>query len=78
MAQHITRVFKSGNSQAVRLPLEFRIDEEQVFIRREGKSIIITPIPNTWEGFMEGCDKLSDDFSIEGTPLPKDVDRDSL
>lgn len=78
MQQFLTKVFKSGNSQAVRLPREFRLDQEEVFIRKEGKSIVITPLPKTWEGFMENCDPLSDDFSITGVPLPEDVERDTL
>lgn len=78
MDQYVTKVFKSGNSQAVRLPREFRLDEEEVFIRKEGNSIVITPLPSTWDGFMENCEPLSEDFSISGTPLPDDVKRDSL
>lgn len=78
MDQYITKVFKSGNSQAVRLPREFRLDEEEVFIRREGRSIVITPLPSTWDKFMEDCDVLSEDFSTVGTPLPTDIERNIL
>lgn len=39
-----TRVFKSGNSLAVRLPKEFAFDEGlEVEIRRQGASIVLTP-----------------------------------
>ena len=34
------RVFKSGNSQAVRLPKEFRFDAEQVEIFRRGDEVV--------------------------------------
>ncbi len=78
MKQHVTRVFQSGNSQAVRLPREFRLDEEEVFIRKEGNTILITPRPKTWEGFLQGCEPLSDDFSTEGAALPKDTERKPL
>lgn len=78
MHQYLTKVFKSGNSQAVRLPKEFRLDEEEVFIRKEGKSLVITPLPSTWDGFLEDCETLSNDFSITGTPLPDDIERDTL
>lgn len=37
------RLFQNGRSQAVRLPKEFRFDGEEVFIRREGDEIILTP-----------------------------------
>jgi len=37
------RVFKSGNSQAVRLPKEFRIDAKEVEISRRGDEIVLRP-----------------------------------
>ena len=37
------KVFKQGNSQAVRLPKEFRVSESEVFIRKSGDSIVLTP-----------------------------------
>ena len=37
------RVFQSGNSQAVRLPKEFRVDADEVEISREGDAIILRP-----------------------------------
>ncbi len=35
------RIFKSGNSQAVRLPKEFRLDVDEVEILRRGDEIIL-------------------------------------
>ncbi len=37
---HIAKVFQSGNSQAVRLPKEFRFDVEEVEVSREGDAPI--------------------------------------
>ena len=37
------KVFKQGNSQAVRLPKEFRLTEDEVEIRREGEAILLLP-----------------------------------
>lgn len=37
------KVFKQGNSQAVRLPKEFRVDEDEIFIKKSGDSIVLTP-----------------------------------
>lgn len=40
-----TRVFNNGNSQAVRIPAEFRLDAEQVSIsRNEEGELIIRPL----------------------------------
>jgi antitoxin VapB len=35
------RVFRSGNSQAVRLPKEFQIDADEVEIFRRGEEIVL-------------------------------------
>jgi antitoxin VapB len=35
------RIFKSGNSQAVRLPKEFRFDSEEVEIFRRGDEVVL-------------------------------------
>lgn len=62
MAGTIAKVFTSGNSQAIRLPREFRLDTDEVFITRSGDSLIVTPRMTTWAGFAEGFSGFSDDF----------------
>lgn len=37
------KVFRSGNSQAVRLPKEFRVPSDQVFIKKTGETIVLIP-----------------------------------
>ena len=37
------KVFKSGNSQAVRLPKEFRFDADEVEIFRRGEEVVLRP-----------------------------------
>ena len=36
-----TKVFQSGNSQAVRIPLEFQFDVSEVEIERRGNEIVL-------------------------------------
>lgn len=43
------KVFRSGNSQAVRLPKEFRLPGNEVLIRKSGEAIVLTPTKgNRW------------------------------
>jgi antitoxin VapB len=42
-----TTVFRSGNSQAIRIPKEFQFHTKRVEIFREGKSIVLRPLPTT-------------------------------
>jgi len=38
------KLFKSGRSQAVRLPKEFRFEGDEVRIRRLGESVVLEPV----------------------------------
>jgi antitoxin VapB len=37
------KLFTTGGSQAVRLPKEYRFDGAEVFIRKEGRAVILEP-----------------------------------
>lgn len=59
------KVFWSGRSQAVRLPKEFRVDGDEVRIRREGTNIILEPIQHDWawlDAWRKKHGKFDDDF----------------
>ncbi|MGD7037333.1 antitoxin [Methylotuvimicrobium buryatense] len=38
-----TRIFTNGNSQAVRLPKDFRFDEDEVVIKKLGDMVVLLP-----------------------------------
>ena len=76
-----TRVFQSGNSQAVRLPKEFRFDVEEVDISREGDAVILRPhrqeVP--WSSLREALARgVSADFLGDGRDQPKHQERPDL
>ena len=49
-----TKVFKSGNSLAVRLPKGMELPKGKVSIRKEGRSLVIEEFCETWpDGFFE-------------------------
>ena len=49
------RVFMNNRSQAVRLPKEFQFGTKEVFIRKEGDDVILSPRPEDWgDYFTEG------------------------
>lgn len=52
------RVFKSGNSQAVRLPKAFRLKGNEVEILRRGNEIVLREKPKTDKGLAEAFDIL--------------------
>ena len=62
------KLFYSGNSQAVRLPREFRFAEDRVDIKRLGSVIILLPFGDPWRSLLEGLDLFSADFMEARSP----------
>ena len=56
------KLFKNGQSQAVRLPKEFRFEGTEVYIRRLGNAVVLLPVGRAWDLLEESLDKFSDDF----------------
>jgi len=48
------KIFITGRSQAVRLPLEYRFDEKEVYIRRDPATgdVILSRRPESWDSFF--------------------------
>jgi antitoxin VapB len=59
-------VFKSGNSQAVRLPKEFQFDVSQVEILRRGDDVVLRRIPTNISAAFDLLVALPDDFMQDG------------
>ena len=57
------RVFWTGRSQAVRLPKEFRFDTDTVLVHRQGRGVVLEPIHEWPEGYVESFAGLPDDFT---------------
>jgi antitoxin VapB len=53
--QQTAKIFVTGRSQAVRLPLEFRFEETEVFIRRDAATgdVVLSRKPADWQGFLD-------------------------
>jgi len=62
------KLFKNGRSQAVRLPKEFRFDGEEVYVRREGDSVVLSPKAakdDPWKDLFEAFAMYDPRFPIE-------------
>lgn len=49
------KIFATGRSQAVRLPLEFRFDVAEVFIRHDPTTgdVVLSRKPTDWQGLLD-------------------------
>jgi antitoxin VapB len=60
------RVFRSGNSQAVRLPKEFRFDSDEVEIFRRGDEVVLREKARDMQRAFQLLANLPDDFLGDG------------
>lgn len=59
------KLFQNGQSQAVRLPKEFRFEGEEVFIKKTGNVVMLIPIAHSWDSLLGSLDKFTSDFMSE-------------
>ena len=66
--QKVARLFTSGGSQAVRLPVEFRFEGKEVLIRHGSSGeVILTPVrDSSWTAFMALRTRLVRELNAEG------------
>jgi len=69
------KVFQNGRSQAIRLPKEFRVDTDKVYLKKTREGFLVIS-KDPWELFHEGIEELSDDFMSEGRQQPDAQTRD--
>jgi antitoxin VapB len=77
---HKTRVFKNGNSQAVRIPAELAYDRTDIMleIERIGDELRIRPVRKTLKGVLKKFAHFSDDFMIAGRDQYEQREREEL
>lgn len=56
------KLFKNGQSQAVRLPKEFKFEGEKVFIKKVGETVMLIPYQDSWNSLFDSLGQFSDDF----------------
>jgi antitoxin VapB len=59
------KIFQNGQSQAVRLPKEFRFKDDHVYVKKSGNVVMLIPAKDSWESLFDSLDKFSDDFMTE-------------
>jgi len=71
------RLFRNGQSQAVRLPKEYRFTGEKVLIKKVGNAVILLPQKGSWASLLESLNRFSDDF-METRRQPDQRSREGL
>ena len=68
------KVFKTGRSQAVRLPKEFRFEGKEVGINRVGDLVVLYPRKKGWDVLAKSLDMFTGDF-LDGRNQPSKAER---
>lgn len=66
-----TKIFRSGNSQAVRIPKEFHMEGDEVEIIKKGATLVLLPKRKSWAVLIESLQKFTDDFMEKGRKQPR-------
>jgi antitoxin VapB len=71
------KLFQNGQSQAVRLPKEFRFEGNKVIINRSGNTVVLIPANHSWEVLATSLDKFISDF-MDNHNQPEQQSREDL
>jgi len=63
-----TKIFNNGNSQAVRIPKEYRFEQEDVIISKIGSAVILYQRSDRLSVLMESLNDFTDAFLADGRP----------
>jgi len=71
------KIFMNKRSQAVRLPKEFQFKVREVFIRKVGQDIVLSPRPFEWFSYLAEAPVASETFmqGIEDLPMQEQQGR---
>lgn len=80
LAMAMTKVFKNGNSQAVRIPAELAYGswDIELIIERNGDELRIRPAQRRLGDVMGKLARFTPDFMVEGRSVNLEGDRDTL
>ena len=69
--KRFAKIFMNNRSQAVRLPKDFQFNTREVFIRKEGNEVILSPRPVDWSSYLSQGPIASEVFmeGIEDLPV---------
>lgn len=71
------KLFKNGQSQAVRLPKEFRFEGDEVFVQQTADGVLLIPIKQGWARLKKALDELHPLFPEREQPT-KEESREEL
>jgi antitoxin VapB len=71
-------VINNPNGQVISLPMDVRVEGDEVFVKRIGESIVLIPVhADPWRPLVESLELFSDDF-MESRQQPPSQPRGTM
>jgi antitoxin VapB len=77
-AMKTAKIFRSGNSQAVRIPKEFQLAGKEVEIERQGDALLLRSRQKSWDTLTKSLTKFTQDYMKGGRLQPRLKKRDRV
>ncbi|MCK5536801.1 MAG: hypothetical protein KAI79_08235 [Bacteroidales bacterium] len=73
-----SKVFQSGNSQAIRLPKAYQVKDREMYIQKVGNTLILLPKTEPWVAFERSLSEFTEDFMLDGRNQPEIQNRGNI
>jgi antitoxin VapB len=65
MAFETINIQNDSGAQAIRIPEDYKINDDKVYVKKIGNGLYLIPFHNPWQNLFESLDKFTPDFMEE-------------
>ena len=58
-------IINDKDFQIFKIPVDFKIDDTKVYLKKVGNVLFLIPYHNPWQSFFDSLNKFTDDFMSE-------------
>lgn len=62
MAFEKINIQENSGTQSIKIPANFKINDDKVYLKKVGNALYIIPVHNPWQNLFESIDVFSEDF----------------
>ncbi len=68
--ERTAKIFLNNRNQAVRLPKDFQFTVTEVYIRKHGEDVVLSPRPSSWDAYLAAGPVAPADYMTDVEDLP--------
>lgn len=62
MAFEKINIQENSGTQSIKIPANFKINDDKVYLKKVGNALYIIPFHNPWQNLFDGIDEFSEEF----------------